>query len=162
MVRTTQSKSQKMKVMHVFSCELCEFNTLHESGLKIHFGKCHKNQCPGCGRSFKTRESLDKHRFAEMILRHSEPLESPDKSRKIKMNENGDPCLEVFDSDLRKPLAILHVDDCQEKCTDISASPILHTALNSVVLGELSEPGCFVDWSSFSALLEQHRLEKLT
>ena len=37
---------------------------------------------------------------------------------------------------------------------------ILHVFIGSVVLGDISEPGCFMDWSSFTAIIEQNTKAK--
>ena len=37
---------------------------------------------------------------------------------------------------------------------------VLHLAIRSVVLGELTEPGCFVDWDSLSKLIDEHRMKQ--
>ena len=90
-----------------------------------------------------------------MILDRADPLESPDKLQNLGLNKNGEPYIEVMTvSD--KPIARLYFEDCPEQ-----DESVLHLAISIVVLGELSEPGCFVDWDSLSTLLKEHEKEQL-
>ena len=74
------------------------------------------------------------------------------------MNDEGKSYLEVIENDPTKktPIALLYFEELpsQEK-------GLLKLNLSAVVLGDVSEPGCFVDWSSFSTLLEKHMMEQL-
>ena len=97
----------------LFYCDLCEFNTKHSSGLKIHVGKCHKNKCENCGKTFSGKDFLDRHNIAEMIVNHADPLESPDNAKKLVINEDGEPYLEVISNDCNKnnPIALIYFEN---------------------------------------------------
>ena len=138
-------------------CELCDFKTHNCKGLKIHMGKSHKNKCKRCGQIFPDVDSLNRHEKAEMILDHADPLESPDKLQNLGLNKNGEPFIEVMTVP-DTPIARLYFEDCPEQ----DEHDVLHLAISTVVLGELSEPGCFVDWDSLSTLLKENGKEQLS
>ena len=136
-------------------CEFCDFKTHYCKGLKIHMGKSHKNKCKSCDKTFPDVDSLKRHEKAEMILDHADPLESPDKLQHLSLNKNGEPYIEVM-TVLDEPIARLYFEECLEQ-----EKHLLHLAISMVVLGDLSEPGCFVDWDSLSTLLREHKKEQL-
>ena len=71
------------------------------------------------------------------------------------MNEDGEPNLQVIADAKNNPIALIYFEDFQGQEKDI-----LQLDISSVVLGDISEPGCFVDWASFSALLEKKIMDQ--
>ena len=60
-----------------------------------------------------------------------------------------------MDPSLRKPIALLNFEECPGH-----EENGLHLGIRSVVLGELTEPGCFVDWESLAIMIEEHRMKQ--
>jgi hypothetical protein len=151
----------------VFACEICGYETEHKNGLQIHIGKQHKYKCDECALEFKNREGLNRHTLVKSILSNIEPIESPDDSKKPIIMKDDGTCLAVFDNLLEKNVALVHCNECWSicghSCTDLPENElsdihkdILHLGISSVVLGDLSMFGCFMDWSSMAVLLVQH------
>ena len=72
-----------------------------------------------------------------------------------RLNDFGEPFIEVVSTDSLCPVALLSFETHQVlKDHDV---PLL--AIEIVVLGDLSEEGCFVDWAAVSIVLEKHAQE---
>ena len=140
----------------MYSCESCEFETFNGNGLKIHSSRKHKHKCDDCGKVFSSRENLDRHKKAKMILKNSNPLNSPDATKKLRLNDFGEPFIEVVSTDSLCPVALLSFETHQVlKYHDV---PLFDIEI--VVLGDLSEEGCFVDWAAVSMVLGKHEQER--
>ena len=139
----------------LYLCELCDFKTTNRNGLRVHNGRKHKHNCDECGKSFSSKENLQRHEKAEMILKNSDPLRSPDASKTLCLNDYGEPFIEVVDSKSLCLVAALSFENQDDIETD---APLV--AIHLVVLGDLREPGCLVDWASLSSILETHLEDK--
>ena len=95
-----------------FKCETCDYQTKSRNGLKIHIGKSHKHPCDQCGIGLRNKYSLQRHKRAKEILKNVDPLESPDKTKEIGLEENDETCLVVHEKTTRKILALLHSQEC--------------------------------------------------
>ena len=157
-----------------FGCELCDFQTENRRGLKIHVGRKHQVSCNDCGINFNDNESFIRHNEGKSTLKNIEPCESPDNEMKIDTKEPDEACLAIYDKTANTVICLLHSHECWSRlahsCDDLPSqeedledinTDILHQAIGSVVMGELSKMGCFMDWSSFAASIAQQKTTQL-
>ena len=146
-----------------FQCEHCDFETEFKNGLKIHIARMHKVKCDECELEFKNKECLKRHKEIKTTISNIEPHLSPDGSMKLDILKHDEVCLVVTDQQSKK-LLFLHCWSCWIRAThsclelppegfDKEARP-QHTDIGKVVMGDLSEPGCFMDWDMVKTLLE--------
>ena len=147
-----------------------DIQTEHRRGLKIHVGRKHQVSCKDCGINFKDKESFIRHNEGKSTLKNIEPCESPDDEMKIDTKEPDEACLAIYDKTANTVICLLHSHECwsrlahsaddlpsqKEVLEDINKD-ILHQAIGSMVMGELSMMGYFMDWSSFAASIAQQK-----
>ena len=126
----------------LYKCEACAFETPSISSRK------HKHKCEECGKTFISRENLERHRIAKIILKNSDPLNSPDANKKLSLID-----FEVVITNPLCPVALLYF----EAHRVLEHSDVPHFAVELVVLGDLSESGCYVDWAALSMALDKHK-----
>ena len=97
-----------------FVCDICDFSSKNENGLKIHVGKMHELECKSC-KSIFTSETKLKDRMCRLHV--SNPS---NKSLYMKDWFVKDSCIRVYDSGQEKEIALLHSDYCDElkPCSD--------------------------------------------
>ena len=78
-----EDAEQSFGRQELYSCESCDFETTSRNGLKIHSSRKHKHKCDECGKAFRSRENLERHWKAENILKYSDPLNSPNATKKL-------------------------------------------------------------------------------
>ena len=175
----SESETSTSEGENVFNCEMCEFRTNSESGLKIHIGKVHKEKCERCDKTFRSREKLNRHIKAKEMLDNIDPKESKHLDMKLKPFREDEKCFGIFkDSDSEiHPILILHCEECwtgtDSFCADLPGkptttdtvmmdkldnSPTLHMLLSLVVLGDLTLAGCFVDWDCLQKILRENKM----
>jgi hypothetical protein len=143
-------------------------------GLKIHIGRCHKDKCEEYGIGFKDSNAFKRHIEAKLLLSNIESVESPDLTKILFLKVSDETCLVVSDQTVAKNVAIIHSEECWSRCghscpdlvnnrelEDINKD-IPHLLISSVVLGDLSMPGCFMDWNSLAVLIGQHNVDQLS
>ena len=64
----TLSQGLSESEVELFFCDLCNFNTEHKKGLKIHFSKMHKKKCYCCGIIFENKDNLERHEILNLHL----------------------------------------------------------------------------------------------
>ena len=113
---TSDSSLQKCETK--FTCDMCNFNTNNEKGLKIHTRKMHEIKCTSCDVSFQSEAKLKEHTCRLHISNPSY------KSMYMKDWFVKDSCIRVYDSGLQKEIALLHSDFCKkcEPCADYPTS----------------------------------------
>ena len=156
----------------LFQCEVCEFQTQHKNGLKIHLSKVHKNKCDQCGKTFTNKKSLNRHIQAKVTFSNIDPTNSPKKDMNIEILKSDESCLVVFDSLERNKLIVLHSFECwsrkEHSCAYLPPEALekdsvlkdpdlnaltLHTEISYVVMGDLTMAGCYVDWNCVQKMI---------
>ena len=77
------------------------------NGLKIHSSRKHIHKSDECDKAFISRENLERHRKTEIILKNSDPLNSPDATKKVRLTDFEEPCIEVVSTNCLCPVALL-------------------------------------------------------
>ena len=133
------------------------------------------NKCDQCDKTFKNKKSLNRHIQAKVTISNIDPTISPNKDMNIDILKSDESCLVVCDSLERKKLLVLHSYECwtrkEHSCDYLPpeapekesvlrdpelGSLILHTEISYVVLGDLTMPGCYVDWGCVQKMIAGH------
>ena len=163
-----------------FQCDTCDFQTESSVGLKIHKTKVHKLKCEVCDKEWDCREKLKRHEGAEDILQNISDKEHKD-GFKLKQHLVDETCLGVFTnaSGARElPLLFLHIQECWDRqshtCSDLPVAsqpgvlnededvvfdfdfydPTKHACLEGVVWGDITSPGCTMDWQKIFEMMK--------
>ena len=98
-----------------FPCEECDFSSITESDLKIHVENSHQHLCTFCSCSFAGKKKLKDHMCRIFV-------KNPIFERGLYMKDwfERDKCIQVFDDNTKKEVALLHTEDCVDKniCTN--------------------------------------------
>ena len=149
-----------------FKCDYCDFSTENRKGLKIHIGRIHKLKCGDCDLNFQDEECLHRHMSAKTLLSNIDPQISPDETMRIEILRNDETCLVILDQTLNNNLLQLHCWSCWSRevryCPDLPPESVLndahyngrHTDIGSIVLGDLTMAGCYVDWDQATRIIE--------
>ena len=91
---------------------------------------------------------------------------SNDKDMKVDMIRNDEACLAVFEQVLHNKLLVLHSWSCwnreEHSCADLLEKDLVindrelntrHTDIGTVVMGDLSMAGCYVDWDAVKTII---------
>ena len=164
---------------NLMKCEVCEFKTNSEAGLKIHIGKLHKEKCGECGKTFRTKEKFKRYMEAKETFANIDPKENTYHHMKLEHFRDDEKCFGIFKHNYSEklPILILHCEECwtgsYSPCADLPQkptkidtvlvdkldnSPTLHMLLSLVVLGDLTMAGCFVDWDCLKKVLIEHKM----
>ena len=123
--------------------------------------KSHKFSCVECNLVFKTKDSHDRHIECKTNLTRIDDQESPTGEMKLEAICNDEICLTIVDMKTRDNLILLHSNDCwsqtghqcgHQKKTMNKDTP-KHMLICSLVLGDLSMDGCYLDWVSVETIL---------
>ena len=137
--------------------DVCEFETKHRNGMKIHKSRIHKFKSVQCNQAFPQEDSLKRHEEAKATLYNLDPCTNLDKSMKIDIFRIYEVCHAVFDQELNRVQLILHSWSCSSRehsCTDLPPADEFtlsrkfeprHVDIGTVVMGSLDLAGCFVD-----------------
>ena len=150
-----------------FKCDHCEFVTKHKNGLKIHIGRVHKLKCENCEQNVQDEDCLQRHKSAKKVLANIDPHLSPDETMKLEILRNDESCLVILDAILNTNLLQLHCWSCWSRddhsCPDLPPESVSdeqpryntrHTDIGSVVMGDLSMAGCYLDWNQAKMMIE--------
>ena len=85
-----EDSDDSLESQDIYLCKLCDFKTTNRNSLRVHNGRKHKHKCDECEKTFNNKESLQRHKKAEMILKNADPLKSPDESKTLCLHEDGD------------------------------------------------------------------------
>ena len=91
-------------------------------------------------------------------MKNSDSLNSPDATKKLQINNFGEPFIEVVTTDSLCPVALL----CFEAQQVLEDPDVPVLAIDLVVIGDLTEEGCFVDWAALSMVLDKHSQEQFS
>ena len=110
-----------------------------------------------------------------MILLNIEPTSSPENKLKLDKLRADEKSFAIFDQSSDEKLMILHDNGCwtrsehsceylppesalqQIESASIGPSNTLHLDIGMIVLGDLSMPGCYVDWAAVKIMLAEQR-----
>ena len=164
-----------------YECEMCDFTSKKEVGLKIHVSKMHKYNCDECEKSFEHRDQLERHRSAKEILSNISVTHNDELNLVIKKHLDNEMCLGIFSTQKPRddflPSVFLHSSMCWDRsghtCPDLPEDleadnpgntfvdynyyiPTLHCPQDLLVCGDTSLAGCFMDWVECKKMITEN------